>query len=342
MRRVSPLFAWILCGAVLAGLTWLVLWPDSTQEARLATPADSAGVAESTEPDESAGVSPFAVRVDENESAHSQGSSQNNEINDTSDSAGIADAGIPQPLQSLDQQLDEANFMRWVEQLRLDPALLNSLIDQFRQETDPFRKQQIADLLGTIGGEQITQLASELVSSGDAESRTLGMSLLQDVQPGNAQARDMVSAMLSTEQETPMLIDALTALASPGEVDDSSRQHLADQVALLTSHQDDGVRSISLDVLSRWSQDSQYTDILMAGLDDESQYVRASAAYALVGRENDSSSTLIDRLFSVASDPDEVKRVKRAALQALRSMSLTEAQREQASSLEQQLNTVVR
>ena len=329
--------------AVLSGITWFILWPYvAPGDADNGTPAQGADAADITPSERPADNSPFAVRLDEGRVDSASAASQQSQHSSDADSASLADTNSSLPLPSLDKPLSEADFMRWVEQLRRDPALLSSLIDQFRQETDPVLKRRIADLLGEIGGEQITQLASELVSSGDEDSRTLGMSLLQDVQAGNSQARDMVSSMLSTELETPMLIDALSALANPGEVDSSSRQSMADQVALLTSHEDDGVRSISLDVLSRWSQESRYTDILMTGLDDESQYVRAAAAYALVGRDNESPSVLIDRLFSVARDPDEVKRVKSAALLALKSLPLTELQLVQVGDIKRQINTVSR
>ena len=214
-------------------------------------------------------------------------------------------------------------------------------MDEFRQETDPARKQWLASVLGEVGDEQVTLLASELIFSGDVASRSLGMSLLQDIQPGNAQARDIVSSMLATEVEPDVLVDALTALARPGDVDNQSRAYLSDQVAWLTTHQDDTVRGISLDILSRWSDDARYTDVLLAGMDDTSERVRTAAAYALV-RHEDQSPAVVARLFATLAAADETTRVKRAAVLALKSMPLTPAQQAELQILEKQLNTVQR
>jgi len=239
---------------------------------------------------------------------------------------------------SWDKPLSEAQLGELVARLKDDPELLQRLIDEFRQELDPARKRQLALVLGEVGGEEVTLLASELIFSGDSAARTLGMDLLQQVQPGNEQAREIVSGMLATEVEPDVLIDAMTALSSPGEVDDDSRAYLSDQLALLTTHEDDGVRSISLNILSRWSEDGRYTDAILAGLDDDSEYVRSSAAYALVDHE-ESTPTVIDRLFITARDAREQESVRRAAILALRSMPLSTAQLAELDATELRLNT---
>lgn len=237
--------------------------------------------------------------------------------------------------------LSEAQLKDVVARLNANPALLQQLIDEFRQETDPQRKQQLSIVLGAVGGEQATLLASELIFSGDSDERTLGMDLLQTIQPGNAQARDIVSGMLATEVEPGVLIDAMTALSRPGDVDTDSRAFLSDQLAWLTTHDDDGVRSISLDILSRWSDDGRYTETLLTGLGDSSEYVRGSAAYALAGHE-DKSSAVIDRLFDTVRKAGETESVKRAAILALRSMPLSANQIAELDALELRLNTVRR
>ncbi|MFK7859998.1 MAG: HEAT repeat domain-containing protein [Granulosicoccus sp.] len=237
--------------------------------------------------------------------------------------------------------LTDAQLSKLVIRLNADPALLQQLIDEFRQESDPERKRRLAIVLGAVEGEQPLLLASELIFSGDREERALGMRLLQDIQPGNAQARDVAAEMLSSEVEPDVLVGAMAALSNPGAVDINSRAYLSDQLAWLTSHQDDGVRSISLDILSRWSEDGRYTDTLLAGLDDASEYVRASAAYSLSGHE-DSSPIVIERLFRTLRNGAETKRVRRAAVQALRSMPLSSDQQVELDTLERVLNTVPR
>ena len=235
-------------------------------------------------------------------------------------------------------ELSDEEFNNLVAVLKADASLFQQLIDDFRQETDSARKQRLAILLGAVGGDEITGLASELIFSGDSESRALGLQLLQDVQPGNAQARDIVSGLLSTEVQPEILKDALSVIAKPGVADAQSRATMSDQVALLTKHEDDGVRSISLDILSRWSQDGRYTDTFLAGLDDQSEYVRASAAYSLANHE-DPSPVAIERLFGLVRDAEELKTVKRAAVLALRSMPLAESQLVELAALEKQMNT---
>ncbi|MFK7994917.1 MAG: HEAT repeat domain-containing protein [Granulosicoccus sp.] len=279
----------------------------------------------------------------------SPGSEPTNSQPDIAERSPVVDPELPVTTASLsrselpawDSALSESQLSELVAALNADPALLQQLIDEFRQETDPARKKKLAMVLGETGGEQATLVASELIFSGDSEARTLGMDLLQDIQPGNAQARDIASNMLATEIEPAVLIDAMTALSRPGDVDSDSRAYLSDQLAWLTTHEDDGVRSISLDILSRWSEDGRYTDTLVAGLNDESEYVRKAAAYSLVGHEN-SSAAVVDSLFTIVRKASERRNVKRAAILALKSMPLSALQRSELDALELKLNTVPR
>lgn len=238
-----------------------------------------------------------------------------------------------------DSSLNDEQLRSLANDLQANEASLQQFIDDFRQETDPALKKLRANVLGDVGGEQATLVASELIFSGDSASRTLGMGLLQQIQPGNAAARDIVSGMLATEVDPPVLVEALNALASPGQVDTQSRAYLSDQVAWLTTHQDDRVRSISLDILSRWSNDGQHTDALLAGLDDASEYVRAAAAYALVSHE-EKTPVVIERLLRTLNNEQEPKAVKNAAILALRAMPLSTAQAAEIDQLERQLNIV--
>lgn len=239
------------------------------------------------------------------------------------------------------QSLTEAEMQSLVNRLGADPQLLGALIDEMRQEADPERRKLLAQILGEVGGDSVILLASEFIFSGDTSSRELGLDLLQMVQPGNPQAREIVAGMLATEVEPQMLVNTLTTLAVPGDVDAQSRAYLSDQVAWLTEHQDPSVRSVSLDILSRWTANPQYTPVLLDGLDDESEHVRTSAAYALVSHE-DKSPQVIDRLFSVIDDTSESKQVRRAAILALRNMPLSEEQQLIVNSTERDLNTVTR
>ena len=237
--------------------------------------------------------------------------------------------------------MSDADFLELAQAMRSDPNLLLQLIDEFRQETDPQRRAAISRLLGEVGGDSVTLAASELIYSGDAESRSLGLELLQQIQPGNAEARNIVSTLLATEVEPDVLVDTLTTLSKPGTVDDNSRQILSDQVAFLADHEDASVRSISLNILSRWSKDGQYTEVIRNGLTDQASVVRESAAYALVGHDN-VSQTLIDSLLSVAVDSTEDKRARGGAILALKGMPIDDAVRAQVVAAELEVNRIRR
>lgn len=285
--------------------------------------------------------SPFGVVSDsEKASALPQANPSNQVDNNLTDSSGEPPLPVDVTVLGL-RNLTETEMQSLLGRLGADPQLLGSLIDEMRQETDPERRKRLAQILGEVGGDSVMLLASEFIFSGDASSRELGLDLLQMVQPGNPQAREMVAGMLATEVEPRMLVNTLTTLAEPGDVDAQSRAYLSDQVAWLTDHADPGVRSISLDILSRWTANPQYTPVLLSGLDDESEHVRTSAAYALVSHE-DQSPEVIDRLFSVIDNTSESKKVRRAAILALRNMPLSEEQQLILNTTERELNTVIR
>ncbi|MFK8080149.1 MAG: HEAT repeat domain-containing protein [Granulosicoccus sp.] len=285
--------------------------------------------------------SPFAVRDPVQSEPSIIASDRDSAANTSTNAPTASPALLVTQLPVWDKPLSDEQFLLLVRQLKTHPALLQQLVDRFRQETDQDTKLQMARVLGEVGGEQMILLASELIFSGDNDARSLGMTLLQEIQPGNAEARDIVSGMLATEVEPGILVESLTALARPGDVDEQSRAYLSDQVAWLTSHEDEGVRSISLDILSRWSQDGRYTDTLVAGLNDHSEHVRASAAYSLLGHDTD-TPVVIERLFATLRSETKSKRVQRATIQALRSMPLTPSQQSELDALELRVNTVIR
>ena len=235
----------------------------------------------------------------------------------------------------------DEDFDALVGRLRADPALLRQLIDEFRQEQDPQRRDRLMKLLGYAGGADVTLLASELVYSGDEQSRELGLQMLQRAQPGSAEVQQIASELLATEIEPDVLVDTLTILARPGTANTENRTLVADQVALMTSHADAAVRGISLDILSRLSTDGRDTPVLLGALTDSNARVRESAAYALVEHEND-TALVRSSLLQLANRQDEPKATRNAALLALRSLTLTQEERDALVAIEQQLNTVVR
>ena len=232
----------------------------------------------------------------------------------------------------------DADFRNLAERLNADPDFLQAVINEFRLETDTNRLRRLAQLLGDVNAPEVTALASEMIFSGDADSRKVGLQLLKYVQPGNSEAQALVSGLLTTEYEPDVLVDTLTALAVTGTVDDDTRAGMSEQVALLTTHPDSGVRRTSIEILSRWTEDPAHTPIILNGLQDEDRFVRQTSAYALVGHE-DESYEVIQSLMAVASNTDEVARVRRGSILALKGMAIDDATRERLAAIELQLNT---
>lgn len=237
--------------------------------------------------------------------------------------------------------INDADFDALVAHLRADPDLLRRLIDEFRQEQDAGRSQQLMKLLGYAGGAEVTLLAGELIYSGNAQSRQLGLQMLQRAQPGSADVQQIAGELLATEVAPEVLVDTLAMLARPGAVASEQRSLVADQVAVMASHPDAGVRGVSLDILSRLSTDGRDTGVLLAGLTDSDPRVRESAAYALVGHE-ERSTAVTNPLWQLARDTQESRSVRSAAIMALNSLALPDDQSRELKAIERELNTVKR
>jgi len=340
---------------VLAG--GLFVWQFSRNATTGSNKPDIAEVPEAVEgtPTESSkfdeSISPFAAATPSTPAGFEKGTTDANSanLNNTvvNQASQPVDASFGPSIRSVDVSslgyapLSDERFLELADQLRSDPALLQQLIDEFRQEADPTRKEALSRLLGEAGGSEVTLTASELIYSGDPESRRIGLELLQQIQPDSAEARDITSTLLATEVDPDVLINTLTTLAKPGEVEDDSREILTDQVAFLTSHEDASVRSISLNILSRWSQDGHHTEILRSGLSDSEAVVRESAAYSLVGYDS-VDQTLIDSLMGVAINANEETRARRGAILALKGMTISDIERQQVNNAELELDTVRR
>ncbi len=350
MRR-TQLFALAgVCALVAAMGVWQFLWKP-TIESSASSEQRSVDASSVVEPliNSAEKLSPFSVTQPETAESGVVTSTQDSLSLESAQSANDSDLNqnAIQSFEPVDvttlgrEELDDAAFEKLVAHIQADPQLLQQLIDELRQETDPVRLAALANLLGEVGGPEVTLSASELVFSGDPESRRIGLDLLQAIQPGNAEARDIATTLLATEVDPTVLVNTLTTLARPGAVDDSTRQFMSDQVAFLADHESEKVRSISLNILSRWSTDGQYTDVISNGLSDPATRVRKSAAYALVGHEN-VSQNLIDSLLVVAANTDENKRVRRGAILALKGMPISDYEREQLMAAELELNTIRR
>ncbi len=236
------------------------------------------------------------------------------------------------------QPLTDDEFESLVERLRSDPALLAALIDESRSQVDPERLTWLLRLLGDVDDPAVVALATEFVYSGDPAQRRLGLDLMKRVRPGDPDVLASVSDLLSTEVDGQVLVPALTALARPGDVDDSTRASLVSQVAILADHADPSVRRGSLTILSRWSNDSSYTPQLLAGLDDVDESVRKAAAFAFVGHE-DASAHVRYRLMTTADDNLRSEATRRGAILALKRMPLEPDERARVMAIERALDS---
>lgn len=332
-RTHLKLLAAGVCAFAIVGMVVIKLFPGSSSEASVNTGVVEQ-ITDSTEIAASESNSPFAVI-------------------DTTGPAPLIDTGVAEPAASSividtsisvdvtligQSPISDAEFEQLIAQLRDNPELLQQLVDEFRQETDVNRQLQLLRLLGEVGGPSVTLAASELIYSGDPESRRIGLELLQRVQPGNAEARDIASSLLATSVEPDVLVSTLTTLARPGDVSDENREYLAQQVAILATHNDDSVRSISLSVLSRWSTGEQFTAVFLDGLNDTADVVRESAAYSLIGHD-DASPAVISALMAVATDSTENEQVRRGSILALRGMGISIQQQATLDRTERELNT---
>lgn len=339
---------WITTSVVLIGLlAFGVFWytsehsGKSPERASLSTGAQV--VSDSAEP--AVANSPFAVQQQSTDAS----TETNTTAFDTS-AASVANSDSALSRNSTESidvttlgygSLSDADLLILIDQLKNDPSLLQQLIDEFRQENDPARRQRLSSILSLVGGEGVTLLASELIYSGDEQSRNLGLSLLQELQPDNEEAREIISGMLATEVEPTVLTSTLSALATPGNVDDASRGYLSSQVSLLTTHEDPAVRGVSLEILSRWNTGDEYAPVLLDGLSDSSHSVRTAAGYALA-RYTGSDPQVTHQLMQVAADNTEQKRARRAAILALKQLSLSEEQRDRVLQIERRLNRIRR
>ena len=339
-RTHLKLLAAGVCAFAIMGMLALRLFPGSFSEAPVNTGATEQ-IPGSTELAASQSNSPFTV-IDTSEPAAA--SELPAPLIDTGVPDGGASSLVIDTSSSVDvtaiaySPISDAEFEQLVAQLRNSPELLQQLIDEFRQETDVNRQLQLLRLLGEVGGPSVTLTASELIYSGNPESRSIGLELLQRVQPGNAEARDIASSLLATSVEPDVLVSTLTTLARPGDVSDENREFLAQQVAILATHNDDAVRSVSLSVLSRWGTGEQFTAVFIDGLNDTADVVRESAAYSLVGR-GDASPAVISALMAVATDSTEYEQARRGSILALRGMDISIQQQATLDRTERDLNT---
>ena len=345
-RGWSYLSLCLLAGVAIVLVSRFISSPSDKEGSNVSTANTDSGEIVATE--NSSSTSPFSTKETVADAGNTvQGNSVGATATDQQQNKLVANDGsstAPEVWPEVDiynlgrSSISDADFKSLTERLNADPEFLQAIINEFRLETDTARLRRLAQLLGDVNVPEVTALASELIFSGDPATRKVGLELLKYIQPGNSEAQALVSGLLATEYEADVLVDTLTALAVPGTVDDETRVGMSEQVALLAAHPDASVRRSSIDILSRWTNDPAHTPIIVNGLQDEDRFVRQTSAYALVGHE-DQSYEVIQSLMSVAADTNEVVRVRRGSILALKGMAIDDATRQRVAAIELQLNT---
>ncbi len=226
------------------------------------------------------------------------------------------------------EPLTDEEFIRLEEQLKTDRQLRLSLLEEFRYTIDPARAKQLAALLGPYNDPEILQVASELAYSGDLQSRIAGLDLLRRIQPRSDEARNIAIELLSSGDDTQMLVATMNVLATPPSrrANDAQLQSLNDNLNNLSNHYDATVRSQSMALLGRWDKNSMVArEALSRGLNDPDPAVRSSAAFAINNISNPDDD-MIAGLLSIAENTTEIKPTRFAALRALGSMQLSATQ----------------
>jgi len=225
---------------------------------------------------------------------------------------------------AVDQRLTDEEFERLEALISNDRGLRLELLDEFRYNTDPERAKQLAALLGPYNDPEIVQTASELVYSGDPNSKTAGLALLGRVQTRSNEARDIAIDLLSAETDPKFLVSTMNVLAKPARgANESQRQLLTDNLTNLSSHHDSRVRSHSLALMGRWDKNSPASrESLTRGLSDGDAAVRSSAVYAIRNIQNPNEN-MIGGLLNIAEDSGTKKSTRNAALSALSQMNLS-------------------
>lgn len=223
--------------------------------------------------------------------------------------------------------LSDEEFTTLQSQLQADDTLLDTLLDEFRYNTNPQRARQIAALLGEHNHQKVVDAAAGLVYSGDPVSKKMGLDLLSRLQPINSQARDIAIELLSAEDDPLLLVSTMNVLATPSpSATSQQRNALLDNTTILATHRDPQVRSHSVALIGRWSKNTG-VDTLTTAMTDIHPQVRARAVSALRGLPNPERN-VIDGLFQIAENSDEEKVTRQSSLYALKDMLQTDEDRQ--------------
>lgn len=230
-----------------------------------------------------------------------------------------------------------AQFDALVARLRTDPAALGLLIEAFRAETGRKRLDRLATVLGTVGHSELASIGAQMVGSGDPLSRDAGLRLLQQLQPHDEGAREVLVGLLGSETDPAVLGSIIDAVALPGEKPGAQGSGaLVAQLVPLTRHASAAVRRNGITVLSRWADDADVAPVLEEALSDPDRGVRLSAVYAFANQSG-LAETVKQELLGVLENANETRGTRSGALLALQRADLDREQRRRVEAGERDL-----
>lgn len=220
--------------------------------------------------------------------------------------------------------LTDEQILDFTNRLKTDAAFLEAVANEFRSETDLDRLSRLAYLLGQADDPALTTVANDMVYSGNRDSQLAGLELLKHLQPNAPQARDAVRNILSSDSDPEVLVRTINVLAMPTQASDTEKQSLVDHLLPLTNSDSADVRQSSIAMITRWSTSDTANDVLIAGLNDTDESVRKTAAYASAELKTPSPA-VVEALFMVLENQDELPRARKGARLSLNGKQLSES-----------------
>lgn len=234
-----------------------------------------------------------------------------------------SDAKAMQAYELGTSDLTDDQILDLILRLKTDKAFLQAVADEFRAETNPARLKRLAYLLGESEDPALTTIATDMVYSGNRDSELAGLDLLRKLQPFDPSARDVVMNILTSDADPEVMVGALNVLVTPGQTTESERQTIVDHLQPLLSSDSAVVRQRSVSMISKWSSGAVASDALLQGLSDVDGAVRKTAAYATMNLD-DPSPAIIEALFGVLENQDELPRARKGARRSLKDKNLSE------------------
>ncbi|MGB0865453.1 MAG: hypothetical protein ACPGSC_03030 [Granulosicoccaceae bacterium] len=232
--------------------------------------------------------------------------------------------GIPEPWDLAKTRPSDEAFYRIVDRMDQDSNYLAGVMQEFQSETDPNRLKWLAFMMGDLRDKpEITNLAGQMLFSGNEQSAHSALFLLSRLQQHDPAARGLVLQSLGASQEPTTIIASMNALGRVAkEISYSQKEQLLQQLTPLTQHNDTSVRRRSYELLFRWlSSDPFIHRTLSTGLKDSDHKVRRSTLIGFIDHPRSEVSVKL-ALMDVLNNTQEREQNRKLAQRALFKMEL--------------------